>query len=494
MHVYDAATGNPADLGPPQQAEELVLGASLLAFRTDEQAANRDLNGDCDHRDKVLQVYDVRRAADGALHPVLYDTRQAAVPCGLEACDARVPYRVQTDTVTFLTLESDQGAGSPTLVEPGCQPSDHGTDLDHNGDATGLVLQFFNVEAARHDPGSTVDASPATTALSAVGEGTCTTTGDACTSDANCGAGACIVPPGTCTIDLGIPCANDGDCAADSGCLAPNAGRTDRSTCHRIGEPCRTSNECRAADPRAVCRDSKQKTVRLLQPLAKRRAGEKILVGTNRCVETSAKRCAGNPDCPRGWSCSTRGVCERHHGPCRPCRRASCSADVFCPMGECRRDLVIATAEDTDHDEVPDAIDDCPLVPNTSQADSDGDGIGDACDGLLDSCERPTVIASLSCRVGAIDGLVAATVPPGRQRAQLARLLLRVQRELLRAESQPTSVSVLRHARSSLRAYLQRMRRVVAGGTAEEQEMLAEITRRADAIAAQIAAATSGPP
>jgi subtilisin family serine protease len=35
---------------------------------------------------------------------------------------------------------------------------------------------------------------------------------------------------------------------------------------------------------------------------------------------------------------------------------------------------------DTDGDGIPDATDNCPLVPNPGQQDSDGDGIGDACD------------------------------------------------------------------------------------------------------------------
>src|SRR5690606_7054420 len=39
-----------------------------------------------------------------------------------------------------------------------------------------------------------------------------------------------------------------------------------------------------------------------------------------------------------------------------------------------------ACDDDDDNDGIPDVTDNCPLVSNPDQADADGDGVGDACD------------------------------------------------------------------------------------------------------------------
>jgi hypothetical protein len=66
-----------------------------------------------------------------------------------------------------------------------------------------------------------------------------------------------------------------------------------------------------------------------------------------------------------------------------------------------------APAPDIDHDTVPDVADNCPTVPNTDQADADGDGIGDACD------NSNTPVALKSVAVKAVSGEVFYKPPSG---------------------------------------------------------------------------------
>ena len=73
------------------------------------------------------------------------------------------------------------------------------------------------------------------------------------------------------------------------------------------------------------------------------------------------------PACTAGNVCLDGHCLDSMAGSCGGCPAAS-----VCVRGTCLRDR--------DQDGIPDALDKCPDVPSPSQLDTDGDGLGDACD------------------------------------------------------------------------------------------------------------------
>jgi hypothetical protein len=104
-----------------------------------------------------------------------------------------------------------------------------------------------------------------------------------------------------------------------------------------------------------------------------------VYVSTGRCTEAMGTVCATDLDCGSGEVCSA-GSCFREHRTCTT--DADCPPAVTCDLGSTAP--IVPASPDTDRDGVPDQVDNCPLAANQSQADADGDAVGEACD--LSTC------------------------------------------------------------------------------------------------------------
>jgi hypothetical protein len=360
LRIYDVATQEFLALKRPDGTPipglavyDFVLDERVIAFRVSESGEGQNLNGvapptpggvaDSDLLDGVLHVADL---ASGTVH----SSMQAAIPCPVEACDPRTPYRVLDRQVTFLTLEADQG----------------GNDLDESGDSgTGLVLQHFNPVALAAG-GSLEEAAEVFGGALA---GICTDTAEACADDASCsGGGTCYFPPGGCLLDSGVSCSVEEPvtCTSSQFC-APVLGVPGLGTCKEFQGPCLTDAECAAP---ATCADNGADPEALFAAVSEQPDGRQRYVSLGRCSDGDGS-CRNDDDCNQGASCD----------------------DV----------AVIATAADPDADGLADPIDDCDDVANEDQLDLDQDGTGDACD--RQSCGNGIQEYAEGCDHGGQNGL-----------------------------------------------------------------------------------------
>ena len=131
--------------------------------------------------------------------------------------------------------------------------------------------------------------------------------------------------------------------------------------------------------------------------------GFRVAISAEGGSQDDDAECALDVDCDDGDPCTT-DHCEAN-GACSN-DAVDCSSGYEChpATGEC----VIADSEaDADSDGVPNGVDNCVGVANPDQADSDGDGIGDACEDETSSGE------TISLPIGGGVVLELVSVPAG---------------------------------------------------------------------------------
>lgn len=84
------------------------------------------------------------------------------------------------------------------------------------------------------------------------------------------------------------------------------------------------------------------------------------------------------PNCSPGVDCPDLGLNNGY-----PCGNGGTVVDCQCLFPDCNGDLG-GGVEDADNDSVCDDVDNCPGLANAGQEDTDGDGVGDACDPDID--------------------------------------------------------------------------------------------------------------
>ncbi|WP_437741150.1 kelch repeat-containing protein [Sorangium sp. So ce1504] len=239
--------------------------------------------------------------------------------------------------------------------------------------------------------------------------------GAPCETDADCAGVSCV--DGVC---CDVPCA--GACMA---CSAAKKGAGPDGACGPIQAGADPDDDC-AAEPASSCgttglcdgRGGCQLRAQGAPCGAASCKDASELVeaplcdGLGACAEGDTRSCAEYrcvagaclTGCTFDTQCADSAYCAATGGDCLPKKPvgAACSLPKECLSGQCRAG---ACALDTDEDGIADSEDNCPAVPNTLQANTDGslsagDLLGDACDddddadGVADTADNCPLVAN----------------------------------------------------------------------------------------------------
>ncbi len=119
-------------------------------------------------------------------------------------------------------------------------------------------------------------------------------------------------------------------------------------------------------------------------PLAIVDESQVFTTDAGRCALEPAVACSGVSDCVEGTFCNPITARCTLNAPGTCGTGGDCPPEAACVA---QRVTVGAGVRDLDDDGVPDELDLCPATPDPLQADTDGDGVGDACD-VAQGCPR----------------------------------------------------------------------------------------------------------
>ena len=395
LHVYRLADTAPSTCGGWQNTQEaadtIKICGSKVVFLTPECARHgvatngcatggTDLNGDGDAADRVLQVWDpdapdgqrltnTHQAAEDFVCSdtlVAFRTRESAQCPGGVGCDNGLDGPVDTDllddVMQVFDLTTNTVLNTGRAVRPCTFPA---CDPRFPYRVAGNSVKFLTLECDQGQPGAT---------------------------GYNCGMGG---------MGRGTDLNGDGD--ADD--LVIEVYDVHSAALTVLG----SSTGGDENDPLGGGTTTGSTTTP-----DNNGGGGTVFQSTGRCIETLG--CTADTDCPTGTGCNAN--------TCTCATDSDCGAAAFCEGNVCKKDQGVCTttadcppptgsvpcdtsrpivpaSDDRDHDGVPDQLDNCPNDANADQADTDHDGVGDAC--ALATCGNGTIEYDEQC-----DGMQAA--------------------------------------------------------------------------------------
>jgi hypothetical protein len=188
----------------------------FAAFDRCELDAGEDLNGDGIEDECTLALVDLGTGE-------LLETGATVLPCALEACDRRFPWRLfpsgeheDSATVRFLTLECQED-GSCAECDESCSPNNRSCDLNQNGSCRDVVVREIDFKQRQLRFLTQVSGDVTADPLAGTGSGGVFNQGAVFPSL----VGRCDVDRDPATDPTSTPCQTDADCAAGLVCGPP---------------------------------------------------------------------------------------------------------------------------------------------------------------------------------------------------------------------------------------------------------------------------------